>query len=79
MAAAADTEVVSWLDEWKQVSEDFPLDQGRAEFGVWLDAHGISEADRDRVVRIEIVKTNRGDVLRLLVRSDFLRSQGIEG
>jgi hypothetical protein len=53
------------------VTEDFPLDQGRAALEAWLDAHGIPEADREGVFRIEIVKTSSGEVLRLLGRSDY--------
>lgn len=79
MAVAADTESVTWLDEYTQVGKDLPLDEGREAVGAWLDAHGISEAGRDGVVRIEIVKTGGGDVLRLFVRSDYLRSRGLEG
>jgi len=78
VAVAADNHAVAWLDEWTQVLEDCPLDRGRAEIHAWLDTHGVSEPDRDRVVRIEIVKTANGDVLRLLVRSDYLRSRGLE-
>jgi hypothetical protein len=65
-AVPADNHAVAWLDEWTQVLEDCPLDRGRAEVRAWLDAHGVSEADRDRVVRVEIVKTADRDVLRLL-------------
>jgi hypothetical protein len=59
--------------EWTQVIGDVPVADGRARCVEWLEAHGVAETDRDSVVRVEVVRTEQGDVIRLLVRSDYLR------
>lgn len=69
---------MTWSDEWTQVLEDLPLDRGREACEAWLTSHGVLEAEREEVVRVEIVRTGRGDVLRLLVRSGYLQSRGLE-
>ena len=65
-------------NEWTQVVDDVPVADGRARFDAWLDAHDVTEDERASVARVEIVRTTSGDVLRLLVRTDYLRRRELE-
>jgi hypothetical protein len=65
-------------NEWIQVVDDVPVADGRASLDAWLDKHGVTQDERGTVARVEVVRTTSGDVLRLLVRADYLRSRELE-
>jgi hypothetical protein len=65
-----------YFDEnWVVIIDNVDLPNARARFDEWLSSHGVTEADLEpEAIRVDTIRTGRGDERRYLIRRDVLNS-----